>query len=70
MAPTSLYCILPNTAPARTPKNSEGREYSGLNQTMSGGCGDSRTCSFVFNEGKSSVHIVSPAGRDSGDSRS
>ena len=59
----TVFCRI--HAPAGTPKNPEGSEYSGLNQTMSGGCGDSRICSFVFNEGKSSIHVVSPPGRDS-----
>ena len=42
--------------PARTLKNPEGHAYSGPNQSMSGSFGDSQTASFVFNEGKSSVH--------------
>ena len=37
-------------------KNPERRVYLGLNQSMSGGFGDSQTTSFILNEGKSSVH--------------
>ena len=33
--------------------------YMGLNQSMMGGFGDSQTASFIFNEGKSSVHVHS-----------
>ena len=43
-------------APARTPKNPERRVYSGLSQSMSSGFVGFRTCSCVFNEGRSSVH--------------